>query len=100
MNFLLNKLHIISFLQAIILDEKNEIFDYTFYGYQKSMKHKQHVQIAINQDKRPVDALKVYWSRKINDHWYANIGRYEMRCKMRELENICDTALLSFLNDI
>lgn len=99
-NFLLNKLHIISFLQAIILDEKNEIFDYTFYGYQKSMKHKQHVQIAINQDKRPVDALKVYWSRKINDHWYANIGRYEMRCKMRELENICDTALLSFLNDI
>lgn len=94
---LINKLHIVSFLQAIILDEKNEIFDYTFYGYQRFMKHRQHVQVSANTNKRPVDALKVYWNRKINDHWYANIGRYEVRCKLRELELIYDKTLLELL---
>lgn len=98
----LNQLHIISFLQAIIIDKKDEIFNYTFYGYQNHFKHKQHVQVSINpnRDNSVVDALKIYWTRKINDHWYANIGRYEVRCKMRELENACDESMLRLLLEI
>lgn len=99
---LLDKLHIISFLQAIILDQKDEIFNYTFYRYQNFFKHKQRVQISINPGRdqnSPVDALKIYWSRKINDHWYANIGRYEIRCKLRELENAYDEVTLKLLSD-
>lgn len=93
----LEKLHIISLLQAIILDEKNETFDYTFYGYQKFMKHKQHVQVSVKSSDNTTKALKTYWNRKINDHWYANIGRYQIRCKLRELENVCDNYLLNEL---
>lgn len=89
------ELLIISCLQAIILDDQNEVFDYTFHAYQRHMKQKPRVQAALkgkqkDDNKHVVDALKVYWVRKIIDHWYANIGRYDVRNRVRELEKACD----------
>ncbi len=90
----LNKLHVISIFQAILLDEQNETLDYKFYRYRKFMKHMPSVQGALKNGNTPVDVLKAYWNRKVNDHWYANIGKYENRCKVRELENACDNVLM------
>lgn len=87
-----DKLLIISTLQSIILDEEDEFFNYTFSGYRKYM-NKIKVGAALKKE-QPVDALKAYWTRKITDHWYANIGRYELRCNFRETENISDNLLM------
>lgn len=84
------ELLIISCFQAILIDSRNETFDYIFHGYQDHMKHKPQVQGALKNDGYTVDALKIYWTRKVMDHWYANIGRYDSRCRLRELENVCD----------
>lgn len=84
-----SELLIISCLQAIFLDDKGEIFDYTFHGYENHSKKKPHVQGALKNDMRTYDALQVYWVRKVVDRWYANIGRYDLRCKLRELEITC-----------
>ncbi|MCM1060842.1 MAG: hypothetical protein NC452_11175 [Eubacterium sp.] len=96
-----NKLHIISTYQAILLDDKDEIFEYTFSGYRKNM-NTIRVQAALKPDQRlykddrnPVKALKTYWTRKIMDHFYANLGLYELRCKLREVENVSDNILMS-----
>jgi hypothetical protein len=89
----LTELFIVSCLQAILTDSSNETFDYIFYGYQDHMKRKPHVQGALKGGKPPYDALKIYWVRKVLDHWYANIGRYDLRSKLRELEKICDDIL-------
>lgn len=94
----LDQLHIISALQVLLLDEKNEIFDYTFAGYQDHMKHKPHVQGALKTDTDPIEALKLYLTRKINDHWYANLGRYRTRCEVLKLQNVCDEALLKIFS--
>lgn len=94
-----NELFIISCLQAILLDSSNETFDYIFHGYQEYMKHKPQVQNALKGEKeKVVDAMKVYWVRKVLDHWYANTGRYNLRCSLRRLENICDDILLHILS--
>lgn len=92
------ELFVISCLQAILTDSRNETFDYTFHGYQDYMKHRPHVQGALKKDGQTVDALKVYWNRKVIDHWYANIGRYDLRCRLRELENVCDRILMQLLS--
>lgn len=92
------ELFIISCLQAILLDDQQETFDYVFPGYQQHMKHKPHVQGALKRDGEPIDALKFYWVRKVMDHWYANIGRYDIRCKEREVENLCDNILVKILS--
>ena len=95
-----SELFVISCLQAILLDCSNEKFDYKFHGYQKYMKHKPQVQGALKGDKVPADALRIYWVRKVVDRFYANIGRYDSRCKLREVENICDNILLEiFMSD-
>lgn len=91
------ELFIISCLQAILIDSSNETFDYIFHGYQNYMKHKPQVQGALKRDGHIVDALKIYWERKVMDHWYANIGRYDLRCKLRELEKVCDNILMQIL---
>ena len=92
------ELFIISCLQAIILDSSNEIFDYIFYGYQDHMKHKPPVQGALKGEGPTVDAMKIYWIRKVLDHWYANIGRYNLICGLRRLENLFDEILLQILD--
>lgn len=62
------------------------------------MKHKPQVQGALKNDGYTVDALKIYWTRKVMDHWNANIGRYDSRCRLRELENVCDNILMQILS--
>lgn len=88
-----NELQIISFLQAVILDDANEIFEYTFYRYEKYSKHMKRVQAALKNDEYVPHALQCYWVRKVADRWYANTGRYEERLKLRELEKVCDRIL-------
>lgn len=92
------ELFIISCLQAILLDDQQETFDYVFPGYQHHMKHKPHVQGALKGSGEMIDALKLYWIRKVMDHWYANIGRYDIRCKEKEVENLCDNILVKILS--
>lgn len=41
-------------------------------------------------DKYVPDALKIYWVRKVTDHWYANVGKYDIRLKLRQIEETCD----------
>lgn len=94
----LTELHIISCLQAILLDSKNEVFNYHYYDYKHISKKMPHVQAALKNDNYVLDALKLYWHRKINDHWYANIGKYYERCKLRELENVFDDILLKIFS--
>lgn len=96
-NEISNELQIISILQAIILDDSSETFDYAFHGWQKHMKHKPQVQAALKNDKLVVDALQTYWVRKVMDRWYANIDRYDDRIKLRELEQACDSILEEIL---
>lgn len=93
-----NELQIISFLQAIILDEQSETFNYTFHGYQNYIKHMPQVQGALKNDKYVVNALQCYWVRKVTDHWYANIGRTDVRNKVRRMEHACDSILNEILN--
>lgn len=93
-----NELQIISFLQAVILDDQRETFDYIFHDYQDHFKHKPQVQGALKNDNHVVDALQCYWSRKVTDRWYSNIGRYHMRMKAREFEKVCDDILEGILS--
>ncbi len=62
------------------------------------MKHKPHVQGALKGSGEMIDALKLYWIRKVMDHWYANIGRYDIRCKEKEVVNLCDNILMKILS--
>jgi hypothetical protein len=93
MGSITSELLIISCLQAIILDKQNETLNYKFYCYQDYMKHKPRVQAALKSTTPILDVMKIYWTRKVVDHWYANIGRYNLRCELRKLENVCDKKL-------
>lgn len=87
-----SELLIISCLQAILLDIRKETFDYAFHGFEGKKgdrKGKIYVQAALKNDKRTYDALQVYWVHKVMDHSYANIGRYDLINKLRELEKLC-----------
>lgn len=86
-----NELQMVSFLQAVIIDDANEIFDCIFYGYERNGNHKKpRVQAALKNNDYVPHALQCYWIRKVADHWYANLGRYEERVTLRKLENACD----------
>lgn len=91
-------LFVVSCLQAIMLDSKNETFDYTFSGYQRYKKHKSKVQGALKSDKHPMDALKIYWVRKVMEHWHANIGGDKLRNSFRKLENVTDQKRIEILS--
>lgn len=92
------ELQIVSFLQAVILDNSSETFEYTFHGYEKHFKHMPNVQAALKNEKHIPDALQIYWVRKVMDRWYANLGRYDERLKLRKLERACDNILKEILN--
>lgn len=94
-----NELQIISFLQAVIIDDASEIFDYTFCCYEKYRRHMMRVQAALKNDDYVPHALQCYWVRKVTDHWYANIGRYKGRLSVRELEKACDKILEEILSE-
>lgn len=89
---------VVSCLQAILIDSKNETFDYVFHGYQDTKSHKPKVNAALKKDGQVLDALKMYWVSKVNFHWYSNIGRYEFICNINKLVNVCDNILLHILN--
>lgn len=93
----LTELWIISCLQAI-LDDKEDNFDYTFPLYEDYRKHIPTPSSVLKKDERALDALQIYWVRKVVDFWYANIGRYNIRIKLRDLENLCDTILIEILS--
>lgn len=92
-----NDLQIVSFLQAILLDDSVEKFDYSFYGYQKYFKHMRQVQSALKNENYVPNALQVYWIRKVIDRWYANLGRYDERIILRKFETAIDTILIEIL---
>lgn len=93
-----NELQIVSFLQALILDNQSEVFDYTYHDYQDRAKHMMRVQAALKSDKSVPDALQVYWVRKVTDRWYANVGKYAVRLKLRQIEQACDEIRKQILN--
>lgn len=95
-----NELQIISVLQAIILDSPNESFMYSYYNYEENNNHHAdiRVQAALKKDDYVLDILKCYWGRKVADRWYANVGRKEVRTKVRRLEEVCDNILLQILS--
>ena len=93
-----NELQIVSFLQALILDDQSEAFDYTYHDYQDRAKHMMRVQAALKNDKSVPDALQVYWVRKVTDRWYANVGKYAVRSKLRQIEQACDEIRKQILN--
>jgi hypothetical protein len=94
----LKEIWIISCLQAILIDSPNEIFNYPLYGEQKHRKSKQRVQAVLKSNERAYGALQLYWNRKVGDRWYANVGKLELRKKLREIENTCDATLWRILS--
>jgi hypothetical protein len=94
------ELLIISCLQSILLDKGKEIFDYTFYrmeGISGERKGKIYVHAALKKEKRPYDALQVYWVRRVVDRSYANVGDSNIRRITQEYERICVKTLLGLL---
>lgn len=92
------ELDIVSVLQAVILDDQNETFDYSYHASQNQMKHKPRVQGALKNDNYVVGALKIYWQRKVVDRWYINLGRGEQRIRCRAIEQVCDNIRLEILS--
>ena len=94
-----NELQVVSFLQAVLLDDPNETFDYIFHGYQKNSKHPKRVNAALKNNDYVPQALQCYWVRKVVDRWYANIGNSTARINGRKFEKVCDNILLEILTE-
>lgn len=92
-----NELQIVSFLQAVLLDDSKETFDNAYHCYQKISKHPKRVNAALKNDAYVPQALQCYWNRKVVDHWYANLGRNNDRIEIRKLETVCDKICLEIL---
>ena len=85
---------VLSCLQCIFLDDKNEIFKYSFHSFERvNTSGKFHVQAALKKDesrqKRICDAEKLYWVRKVLDRCYANIGFNDALRAIRSFEMLC-----------
>lgn len=91
-------LFILSCMQAILLDSQNETFDYIYSGYQRNTKHRPRVQKALKGDPHPVDALKMYWVRKIMEHWHANVGVSVQWRMFKDFETIYNQKWLEVLS--
>lgn len=92
------ELFVVSCLQAIILDSSNETFNYIFHGYENHFTPRPQVQGALKNEYRTIDALQIYWVRKVVDRWHTNLDRYAARIATRKLENICDNILIKILS--
>lgn len=90
------RLLVISCLQAILIDQdiltdkKSDDDGYTFYDYQYHFKANR----KLKNDKYTVEAIKFYWARKVEEHWYANLGKYKLIRQFREFEGICYKVLM------
>lgn len=86
-------LRVISCLQAILLD-KTKDFSYIFYLMQEYFSHPRTDVLKKNslkkdasgKDKHMVDAMQLFWVRKVNNHFNANLGEYEIRYKLEQYE--------------
>lgn len=85
----ISKLLIISCLQATLDKKCNIEYDFYDYEYHLITKHKPTFNMNINvTSERPrFAAQSLYWARQVEEHWYANLGKYQQRCKLRTLEN-------------
>lgn len=93
-----NKLFLVACFQAILLDQRNEKFDYSFFGYRKDLKKIPKVQAIFKEKSVPPEILRKYWHRKVSDHYYANLGRYEQQCTKRKIEEACDKSILRIIS--
>jgi len=96
----ITELMLISCLQAILVKTDDKVFEYTFHGFEGEKgkrKGKIYVQAALKNDKYVYDALKVYWIHKAKNCLYANMGKYQLRKNLREIERICVHTLEKIL---
>ncbi|MCL2198871.1 MAG: hypothetical protein FWB80_08105 [Defluviitaleaceae bacterium] len=89
-----SELHIVSCLQAVLLGDGSETFNYVYHGSTKNPQ----VQAALKNDNPTLDALQIYWVRKVNDYFYSNLGRNKERSIFRRIETICDNILLDIFS--
>lgn len=76
-----SKLLIISCLQALIHDEIEA--DYKECTYLEKI----YVPKAVSKkNSHPLTAIKLLWTRQVEEHWYANLGEHELYCKLRKFE--------------
>lgn len=78
------KLRVISCLQAILTDEEDDFKD-IFYLMEKYFAHPQ--TDALKKGKHITEVIKLYWVRKVNNHFIANLGEYEIRHELEEYES-------------
>lgn len=80
-------LRVVSCLQAVLTDKKDD-FEYTFYLMQKHFAHPQTgTTNTLKQNKHIVDVIKLYWVRRINGHFNANLGEYRTRFVLDQYES-------------
>ena len=76
-----SKLLIISCLQALIHDEVDADYKKRLYL------EKIYVPKAVSKkNSLPPTAIKLLWTRQVEEHWYANLGEHELYCKLRKFE--------------
>lgn len=85
---------VISCLQCIFLDDRSEIFHYSYPGFEReNSTGKFHVRAALKKDesthKHIHDVEKLYWARKVLDRCYANMGCNDGLQVIREFEKLC-----------
>lgn len=94
---------VISCLQCIFLDDRNEIFRYSYHGFEReNSTGKFHVQAALKKDESPrkhiCDVEKLYWVRKVLDRCYVNMGCNDGLQAIREFEKICCAIVKDVFN--
>lgn len=96
---------VISCLQCIFLDDRNEIFRYAYHGFEReNSTGKFHVQAALKKDesqrKHICDVEKLYWVRKVLDRCYVNMGCGDGLQVIREFEKLhCEIVKDIFSSD-
>ena len=94
---------VISCLQCIFLDDSNEVFCYSYHGFEReNSTGKFHVQAALKKDESPrkhiCDVEKLYWVCKVLDRCYMNMGCNNGLKAIREFEKICCTLVKDIFN--
>ena len=77
-------LRVISCLQAVLIDNKKK-FEYTFSLIDNYFSHPP--TDILRKDIRLLDAIQLYWARRVNNHFNANLGEYEIRYALEQYEN-------------
>lgn len=94
----IDSLFVVSCLQAIVLSDQNEKFNYKFPAYDRVSKTPKSVQNALNSSENEIfEALKIYFVRKVMECWNYNLGHEYCKEHITAFENICDTILCNLL---